>query len=107
MSVSSISPNEIQLGPEEDSRVKKLRKTVTENSHDNRLWYQRGSYLRILGRNEEAEDALREAIMCKPDNIKAWTELALLFEQNQRIHDANTAWNAVETLRAEFPEVIW
>jgi Flp pilus assembly protein TadD len=112
MSASSIIPNGIHENLGEDLGVEKLRERLAENPCDGRIWHQLGSLLRNLGRCDEAEEALRNAITYKPNSIWSWTQLALLYEETDRIHDANKAWNAVDALRAEiyslgFSEVPW
>jgi cytochrome c-type biogenesis protein CcmH/NrfG len=71
---------------------------LRENANDARTWYQLGSHLRSLRRDIEAEQALLLAVLLKPNNRRAWYELALLYEFSGDKYNANLAWDAVDLI---------
>jgi cytochrome c-type biogenesis protein CcmH/NrfG len=82
----------------EDSYETQLRESLRNNSNDGRVWYQLGSHLRSLRRDSEAEQALLLAVLLKPNNRRAWSELALLYEYSGDRYNANLAWDAVDII---------
>lgn len=93
MSVPQWNHSEIQ-NPYES----RLRSRLRDNANDGRVWYQLGSHLRSKGRDSEAEQALLLAVLLKPNNRRAWYELALLYEFSGDKQNANLAWDAVDMI---------
>lgn len=82
----------------EDSYESQLRARLRDDTNDGRAWYLLGSHLRSKGRDNEAEQALLLAVLLKPNNKRAWYELALLYEFSDDRHNANLAWDAVDMI---------
>jgi tetratricopeptide (TPR) repeat protein len=82
----------------QDSLESRLRENLRYNANDGRVWYQLGALLRSKRRDKEAEQALLIAVLLKPNNRRAWYELALLYEFCGDRCNANLAWDAVDLI---------
>jgi Flp pilus assembly protein TadD len=82
----------------EDPFVERLREDIELNPFDASLYLQLGTLCRHLGRNREAEYVLNEAVKLKPNSLRAWTHLALVYEFLQDTLHARKAWNVVDQL---------
>jgi predicted CXXCH cytochrome family protein len=94
-----VSKDEVNRLREEE--VKLLERDATLLKGDAFPHYRRGRLLFLLGRLDEAREALNEACRLAPNDYEYWMWLALLCERQQRWDDAVAALKEMKRIRPE------
>ncbi len=100
---SGADPTEIhELREEEAALLARNCKLLPEHAQ---LRYQRGMLLYLLGKYDEARQALEDACKLGPDTYSNWLALALICEKQQHWQQAGEALKQMNRLRPKDPAV--